>query len=177
MQSDAAVVSSMLSGRFVQILDRSSIDQSEKQAITDLVTSLGGAITFRIKESRGSDLCLAGSAPAMQYVAALHSHAAKYGSEYDVLHASWLQLCKDRGTLLDASPADYVLLSDKTLSNLMQRDGCDQCAPLVWEACVCSVERLWQRLLLTLFIGDIWTAAAAVLQPVCGAMWVLRSVC
>jgi hypothetical protein len=130
MQSDAPVVSSMLSDRFIHILDRSSINQGEKQAITDLATSLGGAITFRIKESRGSDLCVAGSAPERQYAAALRSHAAKYGSEYDVVRASWLQLCKERGTLLDVSPADYVLLSDKTLSNLMQRDGYDQCAPL-----------------------------------------------
>lgn len=147
--SDAAVTSALLAGRFVQLLERSTVDAAEKQALTDLVTSLGGAVTFRIKESRGTDLCIAGSAPDRKFAAALRTHERKLGAEYDVLRAPWLRRCAARGRLLEAAAADYAHLSDRTLGRLVTEDGCDACAaPLIspeWDNN--SIDLQWTPLL------------------------------
>jgi hypothetical protein len=67
LTSTAVATSDILKDRFVQILDRSTFNDEEKRALTDLITELGGSVTFRIVPSRGSDICIVGSAAVNGY--------------------------------------------------------------------------------------------------------------
>lgn len=127
LSSDAAVESDVLKGRHVHVLDNSCADTAEKQRITDTFVALGAAPTFRPLESRGDDICIAGSAPRRKLAPTLRRHAKQFPL-YDVLHARWLVACKARRRLLQPRPADYLYLSDRTLAALMEQEGRDECA-------------------------------------------------
>lgn len=127
LTSSAEVTSDILKGRYVQILDRSTFNEEEKQTLTDLVCELGGSVTFRIVLSRESDVCVVGSAPAKRFLGPLQLHKRRFGVEYDVLRHTWLLRCRDRGHFVDPSPADFVHLSDRTLNTLIASEGYDQC--------------------------------------------------
>ena len=91
-RSSAAVTSNILEGRHICLLEHSVQDAAEKQAITDLYTTLGGKATWRIVPSRQPrDLCIAGSKLVSSYKSALRKHAKDH-PQYDVLRYTWLQV-------------------------------------------------------------------------------------
>ena len=127
--SNAEAVCDALAGRHVHILDRSTVNEEEKKSLARLVKELGGELTFRLLAKRGTDLCVAGSAPEKQMRGPLRAFVQRFGTEYDVLRHSWLRSCRARGRLARASPADFVHLSDKTMMERVESDGFDKCAP------------------------------------------------
>lgn len=145
VKSEAAVSSDVLKGRKVQILARSTKDRKEKQSIGDLVTSMGGTISAsvpkaarRIQGDRDApagpqtmDLVIAGAANPKDYVRDLATHQKDKGTEYDVLAAEWLEVCRERGRVVEPLPRHYKHVCDLTLERLADLDGYDACAPAI----------------------------------------------
>lgn len=133
--STAEAVCDALAGRFVHVLDRSAVNQEEKEELARLVKELGGEVTFRLVAKRGNDLCVAGSAPEKNIRGALRTFVQRFGTEYDVLRGAWLRSCRARGRLARPSPADFVHLSDKTLMERVATPGFDKCAASTPSVC------------------------------------------
>jgi hypothetical protein len=128
MATSTKVVSDMLAGRHVWILPKSPLDDGEKKAITELVISLDGKVTFMIKAGRQPpDIVVAGSAPAKRYAAELRAHVRNKAG-HDVVRAAWLADCKARGKLIEPAPAHYLHVSDATIARHVSAEGYDKCA-------------------------------------------------
>ena len=139
VKSDAAVSSDILKGRKVQILARSTKDRKEKQDIGDLVTSMGGTVCASVPKAANKlqaeggapagpqtmDLVIAGSADPKGYARDLATHQKDKGTEYDVLAAQWLEVCRERGRVVEPLPRHYRHVCDLTLERLADLDGYD----------------------------------------------------
>lgn len=140
VRSEAEANSTTLEGRKIVILARSTKDRQQKQAIGDLVTSMGGTISASVPKTarridqnpavgpQTADLVIVGSADPKGYVRDLATHVRERGTEYDVLSAAWLEVCRERGRVVEPLPRHYKHVSDLSLERLIELDGYDQCA-------------------------------------------------
>lgn len=147
VKSEAEATSAILEGCKVQILPRSTTDRKEKQALADLVTSMGGTISATVPKTarrieqnlaatagpQTTDFVIVGSAEPKGYVRDLATHVRERGTEYDVLSAKWLEVCRERGRTVEPLPRHYKHVCDVSLERLAELDGYDMCAfPRLW---------------------------------------------